>query len=290
MTEKFQSDLLQKVTGYYSLPSPMSDPKQYAPLFAELPSSVPELVKTLQGLMVHIFWAGRYGLELPKEREEEVQIRPVWRKMERLLELDPRPLVDARPLEQRLVGNCRDFSLMGSAMLRARGYPARARCGFGTYFIPDHFEDHWMIEYWSVADQRWVQVDAQLDEFQQEKLGIRFDVLDMPAGEFVTAGQAWLMCRRGEADPDKFGIFEYHGWDFIKENLIRDLLALNKFETLPWDFWGIMQADVADFTPEQTAFFDRMAELTLGGNEVFEEVQAFYQQNECLHAPEEWAD
>jgi hypothetical protein len=46
-------------------------------------------------------------------------------------------------LAKRLVGNCRDFSTMLCAMLRHQGVPARARCGFGAYFLPNHYEDHW---------------------------------------------------------------------------------------------------------------------------------------------------
>src|SRR6516165_7569409 len=31
------------------------------------------------------------------------------------------------------------------------------------------FEDHWVCEYWNGAEERWVLVDAQLDELQQAK-------------------------------------------------------------------------------------------------------------------------
>jgi len=50
--------------------------------------------------------------------------------------------------------------------------PARARCGFGTYFWRGRFEDHWICEYWTGA--RWARVDAQLDEVQRRVLGIDF--------------------------------------------------------------------------------------------------------------------
>jgi hypothetical protein len=52
--------------------------------------------------------------------------------------------------------------------------------------------------------------------------------------EFITAGKAWQMCRSGKADPDKFGIFDMHGLRFIWGDVVRDFLALNKVETLPW--------------------------------------------------------
>jgi hypothetical protein len=65
-----------------------------------------------------------------------VQLRPVAQKLARIVDLDPRPLTEARPPGKRLVGNCRDFSVMLTAILRRQGVPARARCGFGRYFIP----------------------------------------------------------------------------------------------------------------------------------------------------------
>ena len=285
----------ETILSYYAMPGLMSDAGDYASLLRELPREVPALVSVLQGLALHIFWAQRYGVNHSDERQAEVQIRPVKRKLARLLELDPRPLSEARELERRLVCNCRDFSLLLAAMLKLHGIPARARCGFGTYFIPNHFEDHWMTEYWKEdlalpEGGRWVQVDAQLDFLQVETMGIQFSPLDMPPGQFVLAGEAWQMCRTGNANPDDFGIFDYHGWDFIKGNLMRDLLALNRVEVLPWDDWGMTQVAVADFTPAQVALMDRVAALTLQGNAAFEEVRAIYEENPSFHIPEDWAN
>ena len=112
-----------------------------------------------------------------------MQIHQVGPKLARLFQIDPRPLDAERPPELRLVGNCRDYALLLSAFLKELGVPARARCGFGTYYVPGHFEDHWMAEFWTQAEERWVQVDPQLDELQKQVLGISFDGLDMPPGQ-----------------------------------------------------------------------------------------------------------
>lgn len=277
------AEQLETVLSYYMQSGVMSEPGTYAPVLSKLPDTVPALVQTLQGLVIHVFWAEQYGVQLPDERKNEVQIRPVQAKLARLFEIDPRPLTEARPPELRLVGNCRDFSLLLASMLKVKGIPARARCGFGTYFMPDHYEDHWMTEYWNAAEQRWVQVDAQLDALQRRVLKLPFDPLDMPRGQFVLAGDAWQMARGGRADPDKFGIFEWHGLDFIRGNVLRDLLSLNKIELLPWDFWGMMQTPVAESTAEQLALVDQAAALTLAGNEAFAEVRSIYEENECFH-------
>jgi hypothetical protein len=267
----------------------MSEPGAYAGQIRALPAGVERLVKTLQGLVLHVFWSKRYGVKLAEDRQAEVQIRPVRAKLDRLFAIDPRPLDEARPPELRLVGNCRDFSLLLAAFLKEQGIAARARCGFGTYFIPNHYEDHGMTEYWHTGEARWVQVDAQLDALQQAALNISFDPLDMPPGQFILAGEAWQMCRAGRAAPDDFGIFEWHGWDFIKGNLLRDFLALNKVEVLPWDSWGLTGVSAATFTGEQMDQMDRLAALTLQGNGAFAEVRALYEDDPVFHIPADWA-
>lgn len=273
---------------YYAVPGPMTDFRQHRAEIDPLPVEIGALVRAQQQLLVHIFWANRYGLELSEERQAEVQIRPVDRKVTRLLELDPHPLSEPRPLERRLVGNCRDFSTFLTGVLRARGIAARARCGFGTYFMPQHFEDHWVVEYWDAARAGWVMVDSQLDELQLRKLKISFDPLDLPPGQFISGGRAWLMARRGEADPEQFGIFDMHGIDFIRGNLLRDLASLNKLETLPWDMWGILDHSADDSTTLELALLDTVAELTLKGDAAFPALRTVYENTPGFQVPAEW--
>ena len=273
------------VHTYYATPDVMTEPQPYAARFDNLPTKLPDLVKVVQGLMVHIFWAERYGLTLSEQRKEEVQLRRVTLQLARVLELDDRPFMETRPLEQKLVGNCRDFSVMLCAMLRHQGIPARARCGFGTYFLPDHYEDHWVCEYWDAAENRWILVDAQLDGFQQKELKIQFDPLDVPRNQFVVGGQAWHMCRSGGADPEKFGIFQWHGMWFVRGNLVKDLASLNKVELLPWDGWGLGDKDEQTLTPADVALLDRVAQLTLADDTLFAEMQSIYESEEGLRVP-----
>lgn len=251
--------MLNDPLTFFTAPAPMSDLSRFTDRLHELPADLPGLVTALQGLMVHIFWAKAYGLELDDTRQAEVQIRSAGRKLARLLELDAAPLNQARPPERRLVGNCRDFTLLLVSFLRARGVPARARCGFGTYFIPGHFEDHWVAEVWQ--DGCWVQVDAQLDALQRERLGIQFDPLHLPVGAFLTGAQAWQLCRAGKANPDDFGIFEWKGWSFIAGDLLRDVLALRKFEILPWDHWEGMGPALEEAPAAAWERMDRLAAL-----------------------------
>lgn len=271
--------------AYYASAGVMTDPGEHAGLFDGLPAEIGALVDVVQGLMLHVFWAERYGAHLPEERQQEVQLRPASAKLARIQELDDQPLGEARPLERRLVGNCRDFTVLLCTMLRYQGVPARARCGFGTYFLPDHYEDHWVCEYWDRDQERWKQVDSQLDAFQQEQLAIDFDPLDVPHDRFLTGGKAWQMCRAGDADPDHFGIFEMRGIWFVRGNLVRDFLSLNKVEILPWDGgWGFLEGE----EEMEGAIMDQIAALSLAGDGVFAEIRSTYGDDSRFHIPEAW--
>lgn len=277
---------IQEHLPYFSQPGPLTNFGEQRDLSLALPVELPALVDALQHLTLHIFWQERYGIKLDEVREAEVQLRPCSAKLKRLLELDPRSLDQPRPLEQRLLCNCRDISVLFAAILRARGVPARARCGFGTYITPGRYVDHWMTEVWDGAGERWRRVDAQLDALQRGVLKIDFDPLDMPEGKFVLAGDAWRMCRAGHADPDLFGIFQWHGWDFIRGNVFRDLLALNKVELLPWDSWGLLNTPFAECTPEQQALVDEAAHISAASDAAA--CHSFYQRNPDFQAPKEW--
>ncbi|MBI4757910.1 MAG: transglutaminase domain-containing protein [Chloroflexi bacterium] len=273
---------------YYAQPGLITDPKEHARLLESLPTEISALCQVVQSILVHVFWAERYGLTLSEDQKKEAEIRTVAKKLARIRELDDRPLTVARPLEKRLVGNCRDFATLLCAILRYQGVPARARCGFGAYFLPNHYEDHWVCEYWKAEDQRWALVDAQLDQLQRQVLQIQFDPLDVPRDQFLTGGKAWLMCRAGQADPDHFGIFDMRGLWFIRGDLLRDLLALNKIEILPWDGWGLIAKDEKELTEEERAFLDHVAALTLAGNEAFPQIRSTYENDARLRMPPDW--
>ena len=248
---------------YFARQGRMSDPEAQVSLFQSLPNSIAELVKLVQNVTIHVFWAERYGYQIPAERMSELQLRSIVRRLERTMQLDSQPLHLERPVDKKLIGNCRDHSLLLTAFLRHQGIPARARCGFATYFLPNHFEDHWVTEYWNHASARWVLVDAQLDTLQAETLKIGFDPLDVPRDQFIVGGQAWQWCRSGQQDPALFGIFDMNGLGFVRGNLVRDLAALNKMELLPWDCWGVILAESLD-NPADLAALDQAAALTIG--------------------------
>ena len=271
---------------YFSQFGKITDPGPYADLYAGLPADIPSLVKVVQDLVVHIFWAERYGLKLTDERQAEVQRRSMERRLARMVELDASPLTIPRPNEKKIVGNCRDFSVTLASMLQYKNIPARPRCGFGAYFMPNHYEDHWVCEYWNAGEQRWVLVDAQMDELQSNVLGLPFNPLDVPRDQFIVGGAAWKMCRAGQADPDQFGIFDMHGMDFVKGDFLRDVAALNKLELLPWDCWGLILDEYVSLPPDDLSLLDRLADLTEADVPDFGLVRQLYESDPRLRVGE----
>ena len=270
---------------YYSTQSCISDPGKYSSLLDDLPSDIAELVNIIQGLVLYLHWTEKYGVVPSNTQKEEANLRFVTKQLDLINNSDKRALIVTRPVEGRILGTCRDYSVFLCSLLRHQGIPARARCGFGTYFTPGQYEDHWITEYWKTAENRWVMVDAQLDLLQLETLGIKFDPLDIPPGQFITGGKAWQMCRAGQSDPNKFGIFNMHGLWFIRGNLVRDVASLNKIELLPWDCWALSTGDDGDLTEEDFLLLDRAAQLSLPENFSFPELRSIYQTNKGFTVP-----
>lgn len=273
----------QEVAVYISH-TRITDPGSMSAAYRGLPDDIEDLVQVTQGLLLHVHWAQRYGVTPSEEQKGHVQARLVSRILEIVMDLDGSPLTTPRPLERRFYGNCRDYSVLLSSILRSKGVPARARCGFGTYFRPDHYEDHWVCEYWN--GERWVVVDAQLDELQRGRLKVDFNTLDLPKGRFVNASEGWLRCREGGEDPDKFGIFDMRGLWFIRGNLLRELAACNDAEMLPWDVWGLMTDDIGDGSlAERYALLDRVARALVEGDET--KITSLYRDEPGLSVPKE---
>jgi hypothetical protein len=202
--------------------------------------------------------------------------------------MDARPLADGRTPDRRVVGVCRHFATLFVACLRRRDIPARARCGFANYFKAGENGDHWVGEYWNADMQRWVLVDAQIDELQAKLLKPDFDVLDVPRNRFLVSGDAWAACRSGAADPTTFGVGGTDMWGLIEVfgYVLVDLAALQKIELLPWGWYGLAKEEGALET--ETALIDDLARLSSAADPAaFDELQALAASDPRLRVPPE---
>jgi hypothetical protein len=236
----------------YRVQSAVTDPGEHVDLFAALPGDLAGLTRAAGGLVVH-FFADKWvlGHEVPAERLGEVDSRMVRAMLARIRALDPAPLAQPRPPERRLVGCCRDYAVLLCSMARHRGIPARLRVGFADYFLPGSLEDHAVAECWDASEERWRLIDAQLGAPHRAHYRIAFDPLDVPRDRFLVGGRAWIMCRQGAADPDRFGVSvpgAPRGWPFLRSRLLLDLAALGRQEMLQWDGWGTPEPDTVAFS------------------------------------------
>lgn len=226
---------------FYSTPGPLTGFDFHEPLLVGLPTDPVELRALVSQSALHPAWAEAYGQRLSPARSAEQQIRAAADMARVLWERSPLSLDAPRSLEHRVVGTCRNFTTLYVALLRHVGIPARARCGFANYFENGKWVDHWVAEYWSDDRARWVQVDAQLDDFQMKSIGVAWSPDELPTGAFLTGGQCWEKTRAGAIDPMLCGIFDMWGAWFVRSNVARDFAALNKIELLPWDVWGLCE-------------------------------------------------
>jgi len=254
--------------SFFAAPGIMTRAGASAHLFAPLPPAIPDLCKVVQGLLIHPLINEWYGVDLTSTQKKEVNIRRVSEMLRLIHQLDPRPLAEARPADERVVGNCRDHAVLLCAMLRHQGIPARARAGFAAYLGDETMiHNHWVTEYWNAEKKRWVMVDPQIDDLQREKMKITFDTTDIPASgqvsfqHFFTGAQAWTLCRKGKAKSGKFGHNRKHrGWPFMRMVLLQEIAAYNKVEVLAWDNWWELGTKGDDqVTADERKFLDQIA-------------------------------
>lgn len=261
------------VRTHYTAQSRFSDPGRHAPLLDALPDDLAGLHAALNGLFVHVWKIQRDDPGRLERSGHDVATRHVSRLLDHLLALDPSPLDVERPVERRVVVDCRHFALLLTTVLRSRGVSARARCGFATYLEETHHQDHWVCEYWDDRRSRWVMEDPDLQRH------------DVPPDEFVTGSRAWQRCRMGDAACDRFGFGpEDRGQWVARVNLVRDFAALNGFESVSGDAWGWAMADEDALSEAELAGLDRAAALA-STDEDLAGRQALYRATHGLEAP-----
>lgn len=245
-----------------------------------------DAVEIVQGLLVYdLFASDFYGVELSARQAAAVHLRDAAALLELALEVDSRPLSQARGPEHRVGGRCNTHTLLTVALLRAAGIPARARCGFASYFVPGHYEDHWVAECWNAEAQRWEMIDAQLDDTWRQAIAMDGETPVVVGPEqFLTAGHAWRAWRAGDLDAGRCGLsaIPEHGAFWIAGNLRLDFASLNKVEMLPWDVWGLGWTSEEEPTDAMLATFDSVAELTIDPDARFHELRDRYESSASL--------
>jgi hypothetical protein len=272
-----------QVQTYYAGQSFVTSPGEMARRLADLQ-------RVARGLVLHYRADNPAAHGIPEERLSEVDSRYAETMLGRLFELERQPLTRERSPQTRLLGCCRDFTVLFLTMARHLGIPARARVGFANYFIPGFNVDHVVAEVWDAGEARWRLIDPELgDEHVDPNDGARVDPLDVPRDRFLVAGTAWQACRKGEADPETFLVHPEldeevtRGWPYLRHNLVHDLAALNKVEMILWDEWGLMEQE--HMSERELELLDRVAQTTLSGDTAFDELRRLFEADSRLRVP-----
>lgn len=265
------ADVLQ----YYTRHTRITDPGEFANHLAALPTEMDALHTALGGLLIHIWKIQRDHPDLLSERSGEIKTRHIRRLLAALLALDDRPLSESRAETRRLIVDCRHFAALLCAILRQKGISARSRWGFATYLETTHYQNHCLCEYWNAKEGRWVLEDPNLK------------LHDVPPERFITAGRAWQMCREDQKNGALFGFGRHprgQGLAKVRGILVSDFAALNGFEMLSDDWWGMHLKNNKDVTKADTALLDRAAALATT-DEAFAERRELYESSEALRVP-----
>jgi len=277
-----------KTTEHYLTHDRMTNIQEMKSMVQDLPRDIPSIVKVVQNCLIHQHWAKQYGIEVNESNIFEVNIREVENKLKRLNQKGITNINEPISLNYRLIGICRDFTVLMTSLCRELNIPTRSRCGFADYFEEGKYIDHWVCEVWDENEKRWIMVDAQLDEYQSNTLEISFYPLDIKDHHFITADQAWLMCRDNHFDPNIFGIFKWWGYDYLRCNLILDANSLVGMAMQPWDFWdGYKSLPIEEWTEDDYREMDKLARLISIIDQEPSKLIEFVESNDKIKVPDD---
>ncbi len=248
---------------FYKEQSVFTAPGRFAPLWDEIEPVIPAMKAAIQPLLFHYRAHGDWHENgIAPERVCEIDLRYTDEMLSRIDELSPiEPGKDRIPAK-RMIGCCRDWALLFVSLARHHGFAARSRVGFANYFADGWWIDHTIAEIWDETEQRWRLVDAELPEGFRPASGDSFDPLDIPRDRFLPGLDAWRQVRSGELESDSFVVApeielpELRGIPYLWHNIVLDLAALNRFEMVLWDVWGI---DLDEVNEAGAEILDRVA-------------------------------
>ena len=282
---------MKDAASYYKHHGAMTATGEHAAELAALPPDLAALCEFVQGVLIH-----RDMAPFDYSRKHIVVdqrwcsgYRSSWRNAEAHFRCtsDSRSIKNTREPDRRMAGVVQGFRDPADGHTTRTGYSGTCALRLRAYFTPGKFEDHWVCEYWNPVKSRWVLVDAQMDGAQREAFHLDFDPLDVPRDRFIIAGDAWRMCRKGGAAPNRFGLSHVglQGLWFVAGNVLRDFAALNRMEMLPWDVWGAMPKPDDEVDNETLALIDRIAALTIASDDALPEIHSIYDRDERLRVP-----
>lgn len=283
----------EEVLEFYKRISIYTNYGTYKEYFKSLPDDLEELTKLINDQYIHRVVLFRSYLRNDRIKDEypwydyrshDDVLLTVPSITAELFRLDERGFTHARENKDKVIITCRYASILLASILKAKGYSARVRSGFGKYFYEDKYIDHWLVEYYNEEKEKWILVDADVINSSMFK---NYKNTDVNRSYYYTAAQAWLEVRRGKENVDKF----LHG-NYIKG---LDMLARSLF----YDFHSLMNDEISylffpTFIDEKSEFFklgvdelkefDDLATLMLDPDKNFDELRYLFDNDKRFRA------
>lgn len=270
--------------SYYVSQSAYSDPGDFLSLYSVFPKDIRYICQCVHNLFLHYADVDIFNTTISESQYAELNFRFLKAILFRLISKNNALLIFPRDANDRVIGICRDSSLLVCSILRHFGLQARLRSGYVTYFIPGLYLDGCVVEFYDPLLKRWRLVDTRTSQRQIDAyhLNVDFDLTDVPRDKFISAAAAWKLCVNGEADPSRFGSRQRRGLDVVRNRLIQDLALLNKQELLVWDLWGEMLCPLED----NYLLTDNLAEIMIEHENDTNFIRAYYQNQKTLRVPD----
>lgn len=286
--------MTEEILRHYVKTSVYTYAGPYKEFFRSLPEDIPAIGRLVCGQITHPTllytppspyleekYFGKFSA-YPKHRfknEDELYMTAVAMTAG-ILRLDEQGFTEGRDVTQRIAVSCRQAAVLFSAILKAKGIPCRCRAGFMDFGDQgESFTEHWVNEYWSQPEGRWVLVDADGYYEYEERFG--YSQFDLPRRKFLPAPKAWLELRRGMLDKklDLFGSGLLTG---VCEYLFMDFHALMNNEIFYSYQPRYLRGGAEGLEDSLLQKLDQLAEWMLEPDKNFEKIAEAWDKDEDL--------
>lgn len=211
MYNHINSKMDREILTHYLQYSQFTYPGLYEQHLKRLPDDIKTLGLLIRKQLIHrtTLELGKVGVDathkdiqrIPKFRQaEDDNLTSVVSLIAELIRRDDRGFVEDRKPENKLIVTCRFTAILVASALKAKSIPSRVRSGYAPYFPNESVSsDHWINEYWNQKQKRWVIIDV---DGSGHDTG--YNMFDLPKTAFDYPAVAWLNCRAGKDNPNRF--------------------------------------------------------------------------------------
>lgn len=194
-----------------------------------------------------------------------------------LLRLDSKYSLN-RDISNKIHVTCRGQAILLASILKAKGIPTRVRSGFAFYINYDGIGyDHWITEYYSTKEKRWILVDADCC-----LNSINFNPFDIPRNEFSFGAEIYLALRKKELNDNEIlyaSCPPIHGIKAAIHGLFYDFGALMNEENIFLHLPDYIRKKNFILSEDELKELDTLATLLLDPDKNFKEIKNIWETN-----------